>query len=118
MIKTWKKFNESISADEEADMMKNDQIFSQREGEDFDDEENFKNPIGLDNTVEGTNGLVCIFSPLESDMVDSWNEDEQIQKWVDEKRVFTQNIRSDEWSIWGVEGDNKVKKYINRNYSW
>ena len=51
-------------------------------------------------------------------MVDSWNEDEQIQKWVDEKRVFTQNIRSDEWSIWGVEGDNKVKKYINRNYSW
>jgi hypothetical protein len=116
MIKSWKKFNEmndmNIKADEESDMMKNDYILKQR-----DDEDNFK-PIGINNMVEGTNGLVCIFTPLESDMIDGWNSDETIKKWVKEERVFLQEISSDEWSIWGIEGDREVENYINNNYSW
>jgi hypothetical protein len=118
MIKNWKKFNENISADEETDMMKNDEIFSQREEEDIDDQENFKNPIGVNNMVEGINGLECIFSPLESDIVDDWNEDKKIQKWVEEERLFLQQIRYDEWSIWAKSGDKEVKNYIINNYSW
>lgn len=95
MIKNWKKFNEEFS----------------------EEDEDIK-PIGIDNMVEGTNGLVCIFSPLESDMVDDWNSDEIIQKWVNEERVFLQEIKYDEWSIWGKEDDREVEKYITNNYSW
>jgi hypothetical protein len=94
MIKNWKKFNEDISSDGEII------------------------PIGIDNMVEGTNGLVRIFSPLEEDMVDNWNEDEQIRQWVEEKRVFLQQVKYDAWSIWVEEGDEEVKGYIIKNYSW
>lgn len=83
----------------------------------YDEDEDIK-PIGVDNMVEGTDGLVFIFSPLESDMVDDWNSDETIQKWVDEGKVFLQEVKYDEWSIWGVEGDNEVKNYIKTHYSW
>jgi hypothetical protein len=122
MIKNWKKFNEDIDdniwADEESDIMKNDNIFKQREDEDIDDNEDFKEPIGIDNMVEGTDGLVQIFSPLEYDMVDDWNSDETIQNWVKEERVFLKDTKHDEWSIWGIKGDREVKRYINNNYSW
>jgi hypothetical protein len=94
MIKSWKKFNEMN-----------------------DMNGNFK-PIGVNNMVEGIHGLVCIFTPLESDMIDGWNSDETIKKWVKEERVFLQEISSDEWSIWGIEGDREVENYINNNYSW
>lgn len=86
--------------------------------EDFEyDDEDIK-PIGVDNMVEGTNGLVCIFTQLESDMVDDWNSDETIQKWVEDKKVFLQEVKHDEWSIWGVEGDKEVESYIKTHYSW
>jgi hypothetical protein len=118
MIKNWKKFNESISADEEADMMKNDQIFSQREGEDFDDEGDLE-PIGVNNLEsQATHGLVLIFSPLESDMVEGWNNDEKVKKFIEEGRLFLNELRYDEWGIYGIEGDREVKNYIMRNYSW
>lgn len=83
----------------------------------YDDDEDIK-PIGVDNMVEGTNGLVCIFTQLESDMVDDWNSDETIQKWVEEGKVFLQEVKHDEWSIWGVEGDKEVESYIKTHYSW
>ena len=83
----------------------------------YDEDEDIK-PIGVDNMVEGTNGLVHIFTPLESDMVDDWNSDETIQKWVEEGKVFLQEVKHDEWSIWGVEGDKEVKNYIKTHYSW
>jgi hypothetical protein len=51
-------------------------------------------------------------------MIDGWNSDETIKKWVKEERVFLQEISSDEWSIWGIEGDREVENYINNNYSW
>lgn len=57
-------------------------------------------PNGVDNMVEGTNGLVMIFSPLEYDMIEDWNSDEKIQKWIKDKRVFLQEVRYDEWAIW------------------
>lgn len=99
MIKNWKKFNEEF-------------FFPDQEG---DDE---LKPIGVDNMVEGTNGLVRIFSPLEYDMVEDWNSDETIQKWVEDKRVFLQEVKYDEWAIWGMEDDKEVKEYIMNNYSW
>ncbi len=84
---------------------------------DIDDE--FKEPIGIDNLeCEGSNGSECIFSPLESDMVDDWNSDETIKKWVQEKRVFLQEIKYDEWAIYAKTGDREVKKYIINNFSW
>ena len=84
----------------------------------FDDEENLK-PIGVDNiSSEGTNGLVCIFSPLESDMVEDWNDDEKVKKFIEEKRLFLNELSYDEWSIYAIEGDNEVKNYIIKNYSF
>ena len=83
----------------------------------YDDDEDIK-PIGVDNMVEGTNGLVHIFTPLESDMVNDWNSDETIQKWVEEGKVFLQEAKHDEWSIWGVEGDKEVENYIKTHYSF
>ena len=86
---------------------------------DIDDEEELKEPIGIDNLeCEGSNGSECIFSPLESDMVDDWNSDETIKKWVQEKRVFLQEIKYDEWAIYAKTGDREVKKYIINNFSW
>ena len=86
--------------------------------DEFDDEENLK-PIGVDNlSSEGTNGLVCIFSPLESDMVEDWNDDEKVKKFIEEKRLFLNELSYDEWSIYGIEGDNEVKNYIIKNYSF
>jgi len=44
---------------------------------DFMDDE----PIGSGGfPPEGINGLNCIFSPLESDMIKAWNSDPKIQK--------------------------------------
>lgn len=74
-------------------------------------------PIGI-SSVEGINGLVLIFSPLEEDMVEDWNSDLKIQKWVKTERVFLQEIKYDEWSIFGIEGDKEVSKYIIKKYSW
>ncbi len=86
--------------------------------EDFEYDDEDVKPIGVDNMIEGTNGLVHIFTPLESDMVDDWNSDKTIQKWVEEGKVSLQEIKHDEWSIWGVEGDKEVKNYIKTRYSW
>lgn len=84
----------------------------------FDDEEDLK-PIGVDNLEsEGTNGLVCIFSPLESDMVEGWNNDEKVKKFIEEKRLFLSELSYDEWSIYGIERDKEVRNYIMKNYSW
>jgi hypothetical protein len=83
-----------------------------------DDEESLE-PIGVDNLeAQGTNGLVCIFSPLESDMVEDWNNDIKVQKFIEEKRLFLSEIKYDEWSIYGIEGDKEVKNYIIKNYSF
>jgi hypothetical protein len=30
---------------------------------------------------------------------------EQIRQWVEEKRVFLQQVKYDAWSIWAEEGD-------------
>ena len=85
--------------------------------DEFDDES--LEPIGVDNLeAQGTNGLVCIFSPLESDMVEGWNNDEKVQKFIEEKRLFLNELSYDEWSIYGIEGDNEVKNYIIKNYSF
>jgi len=76
-------------------------------------------PIGVDNlSIEGDDGLVNIFSPLESDMVEDWNNDAKIQKFIKEKRLFLGEIKYDEWSIYGINGDKEVRNYIMRNYSW
>jgi len=86
----------------------------------FDNEENYDgSPIGIDNlATQATNGLVYIFSPLETDMVEDWNNDKKIQKFVEEERLFLSEIKYDEWSIYGIEGDKEVKNYIIRNYSY
>jgi hypothetical protein len=85
---------------------------------DGDDEESLE-PIGVDNLeAQGTNGLVYIFSPLESDMVEDWNNDTKVQKFIEEKRLFLSEIKYDEWSIYGIEGDKEVKNYIIKNYSF
>ena len=84
----------------------------------YGDDESLE-PIGVDNLeAQGTNGLVCIFSPLESDMVEGWNNDEKVQKFIEEKRLFLSEIKYDEWSIYGIEGDDEVKNYIIKNYSF
>lgn len=86
------------------------------ENQNFDDD---VTPIGVDNlSIEGDNGLVHIFSPLESDMVEDWNNDTTIQKFIQEKRLFLGEIKYDEWSIYGINGDKEVRNYIMRNYSF
>jgi hypothetical protein len=76
-------------------------------------------PIGLENgEPEGINGLNLIFSPLEEDMIDAWNNDNTIKKLVLQKRIFLSTISYDKWGIWGVEGDKKVHNYIIKKYSW
>ena len=84
----------------------------------YGDDESLE-PIGVDNLeAQGTNGLVCIFSPLESDMIEDWNDDEKVKKFIEEKRLFLNELSYDEWSIYGIEGDNEVKNYIIKNYSF
>lgn len=103
MIKKFKQFiNENIELSED----------------EFDDKEDLE-PIGVDNlSCEETYGLVCLFSPLESDMVESWNDDKKVKKFIEEKRLFLNEISYDKWSIYGIEGDKEVKNYIMKNYSW
>jgi hypothetical protein len=84
--------------------------------------ENYQNdelePIGVsDFPPEGTYGLKNVFNPLETDMIEDWNNDKQIIKFVAEKRVFLQEETYDEWSIWCAEGDEEVERYIINNYS-
>jgi len=74
-------------------------------------------PIGI-GLPEGINGLTCIFSPLESDMVKDWNSDPNIQKWVREERILLQQETYDQWSIWGIQGDKEVENYIMQHFSW
>lgn len=74
-------------------------------------------PIGI-GTPEGINGFIFIFSPLESDMVEVWNSDPNIQKWVSEEKILLQQQKYDEWSIWGIEGDKEVENYIMQHFSW
>lgn len=93
MIKNWKNFNES---------------------EDYDDIK----PNGLNQMAEGINGLVLIFSPLEEDMVEEWNSDDKVSKWIEEGRLFVSKLSYDSWEIYGLEGDKEVKSYIMKNYSW
>lgn len=84
----------------------------------FDDEEDLV-PIGVDNLEsQGTSGLVLLFSPLESDMVKDWNNDKQIQRFVEEERLFLNELSYDKWEIYGIEGDRQVRNYIMKNYSW
>ena len=76
-------------------------------------------PIGCGGfPPEGINGLKCIFSPLESDMVKDWNSDPNIQKWVREERILLQQETYDQWSIWGIQGDKEVINYIIQHFSW
>jgi len=88
------------------------------ENQNFDDDDDVT-PIGVDNlSIEGDDGLVHIFSPLESDMVEDWNNDAKIQKFIKEKRLFLGEIKYDEWSIYGINGDKEVRNYIIEKYSW
>jgi hypothetical protein len=82
------------------------------------DDDDMLTPIGADNSVAGINGLVFIFSPLESDMIEDWNSDNNIRKFIKGERIFLKNISYDSWQIWGVDGDREVQKYIMKNYSW
>lgn len=121
MIKNWKKFNEGSNEEEFPDRRTEYGSYINPEGEEYfddDDDDDVLKPNGVDNMVEGTNGLVMIFSPLEYDMIEDWNSDEKIQKWIKDKRVFLQEVRYDEWAIWGVEGDNTVKNYVRKKFSW
>ena len=96
-------------------MYGSEEDFMDEDGE-FDDEEV---PIGVDNLEShGTSGLVLLFSPLESDMVKDWNNDKQIQRFVEEERLFLNELSYDEWEIYGIEGDRQVRNYIMKNYSW
>ena len=84
--------------------------------ENFEDDDEIK-PIGMStDSPEGINGLEFIFSPLESDMVEDWNNNTKIQKFIKEERLFLQQDGYDKWSIWGVEGDNQVKKICNEKF--
>lgn len=113
-----KKFNQFVKEnielgkeDEYKDLSMHNPYYS-------DDKESLE-PIGVDNLEsQGTNGLVSIFSPLESDMVKGWNNDEKVKKFIEEGRLFLSEIKYDEWEIYGIEGDNEVKNYIMKNYSW
>jgi hypothetical protein len=102
----FKSFNESLTEEDDYNPY-------------YGDDEESLEPIGVDNLeTQGTNGLVCIFSPLESDMVEGWNNDEKVQKFIEEKRLFLNELSYDEWSIYAIEGDNEVKNYIIKNYSF
>lgn len=72
----------------------------------------------IDSPIEGTPGLEQVFSPLEEDMIEDWNNDKNIQKWSEENRIFLQKLTYDSWAIWCIEGDRQVKKYIMKNFSW
>jgi hypothetical protein len=118
------KYDESPYADEEHPLRKvkydesmygREEDFMDEDGE-FDDEEV---PIGVDNLEsQGTSGLVLLFSPLESDMVKDWNNDKQIQRFVEEERLFLNELSYDKWEIYGIEGVRQVRNYIMKNYSW
>ena len=51
-------------------------------------------------------------------MVKDWNNDKQIQRFVEEERLFLNELSYDEWEIYGIEGDRQVMNYIMKNYSW
>lgn len=96
MIKNWNKFNEN-----------------------FDEDDDIIKPIGInDLECAGTNGLVCIFSPLEDDMIEDWNSDETVKKFIEEERLFLTEVKYDQWAIYAIEGDKEVKRYILKNHSW
>ena len=51
-------------------------------------------------------------------MVEDCNDDEKVKKFIEEKRLFLNELSYDEWSIYAIEGDNEVKNYIIKNYSF
>jgi hypothetical protein len=51
-------------------------------------------------------------------MIEGWNNDEKVKKFIEEKRLFLSEIKYDEWSIYGIEGDDEVNNYIIKNYSF
>jgi len=76
--------------------------------------ENEFKPIGL-GTV--TSDYEMIFSPLDSDSIDIWDKDPQIQKYVDENRIVVTKLDYDSFEIWGLLDDNEVKEYITQYFS-
>jgi len=113
----YNEFGYVLPMEDELDLYQFDELID--ESYEYGDDEESLEPIGVDNLeAQGTNGLVCIFSPLESDMVEDWNNDTKVQKFIEEKRLFLSEIKYDEWSIYGIEGDKEVKNYIIKNYSF
>lgn len=93
--------------------------FKQSINENLDNSEEDLIPIGLENgNPEGINGLVFIFSPIEEDMINDWNNDDNIKKLVSQERIYLSKISYDKWGIWGREGDKSVRNYIKKHYSW
>jgi hypothetical protein len=42
----------------------------------------------------------------------------KLKKFIEEGRLFLNELSYDEWSIYGIEGDDEVKNYVMKNYSW
>jgi hypothetical protein len=99
--------------------MKNIKNWKQFESSDWDDDDDSVNPIGVDNlSSQATHGMEFIFSPLESDMVEEWNSDPKIKKWVSEGKIVLNQLTSDSWEIYALSGLEEVKHYINKKFSW
>jgi hypothetical protein len=74
---------------------------------------------------ESSPSSILLDVELDDDTIDDWENDPQIKKFEEEGRVGIQMLDPlgsragspyDSWSVWGVEGDDEVEKYVVDNY--
>ena len=74
---------------------------------------------------EDVYGSILLDVELDNDTINDWESDPQIKKFEEEGRVGIQMLDPlgsragspyDSWSVWGVEGDDEVEKYVVDNY--
>jgi len=74
---------------------------------------------------ESSPSSILLDVELDNDTINDWENDPQIKKFEEEGRVGIQMLDPlgsragspyDSWSVWGVEGDDEVEKYVVDNY--
>jgi hypothetical protein len=74
---------------------------------------------------ESSPSSILLDVELDNDTINDWESDPQIKKFEEEGRVGIQMLDPlgsragspyDSWSVWGVEGDDEVEKYVVDNY--